>query len=314
MQNFGTKPRIVFFGNERIATGVSTTCPTLTKLIEAGYDIAAVVVNHDKTTSRKKRPLEIADVAAHHDIPVLSPNKPEDITKELKAYGAAAGVLVAYGRIVPQHIIDLFPSGIVNIHPSLLPLHRGSTPIESVLLARSIQTGVSLMKLDRGMDAGAIYAYSEVAITQDDTKQQLADNLLDLGSEMLIATLPRILTGDIIGSPQDDTSATYDTLITKNDGLIDLKKPATLLEREIRAYLGWPGSRTIIAGKDVTITAAHVSDNNLKNVDNKTTFVANKSLCLQTSDGILVIEKLKPAGKPTMTATAFLAGYGKLVS
>lgn len=302
--------RVVFFGNERIATGTETSCPTLQKLITASYDVAAVVISEDVVgKSRKKRPLEITDLAALHEIPVFNPRNLTDITTQLKNYSADIGILVAYGKLVPQEIIDLFPSGIVNIHPSLLPLHRGSTPIESVILGNEVQTGVSLMALAKEMDAGHIYAYSQVVLDGTEQKQALADDLLELGSEMLIATLPRIVSGDITGMPQDDLGATYDKRIEKKDGLINLSKAAVQLEREVRAYSGWPGSRTVIANKDVVITAAHVADNTLHNVDKKTIFIANKQLCLQTADDILVIDALKPAGKPAMPASAFLAGY-----
>ncbi len=309
MPTSGTKPRVIFFGNERIATAVNTACLTLTKLVEDGYEVMAVVVNNEISASRNRRELEIADVAARYEIPVLAPKKPSDSIDQLKSYTADVGVLVAYGRIVPQSLIDIFPAGIVNIHPSLLPLHRGSTPIESVLLSGERKTGVSLMRLSSVMDAGDVYAYSELALHGRETKQELADTLLDLGSEMLVSILPRIVDGEIIGRPQDDRGATYDGMITKKHGSIDLTKPATQLEREIRAYAGWPGSHTVVAGKDVVVTAAHVAYNSVENVDKKTIFIANKQLCLQTADGILVIDELKPAGKSAMPASAFLAGH-----
>ena len=309
----GNKPRIVFFGNERIATSTSTLCPTLQKLIIEGYDIAAVVVNHEESVSRNRRKLEIADLAARYKIPVLAPKRLRDIANELKNLAADAGILVAYGKMVPQYMIDIFQAGIINIHPSLLPLHRGSTPIESVILAGENQTGVSLMRLVSDMDAGPIYAYSIVALEGNESKQHLANELIEIGSEMLLATLPKIINKEITGAPQDPTLATFDQLITKQDGILDFSRPAAQLEREVRAYLGWPGSRTTIAGKDVVVTAVHVADNSLENVDKKTIFVANKQLCIQAADGILVIDELKPAGKSAMSAAAFLAGYRHLL-
>lgn len=311
MQSSGDKPRVVFFGNERIASGVTTTCPVLQKLIDEGYEVLAVVVNQGANTSRRARTLEIADLAERYEIPMLSPSKPADIRDTLAELSADVGVLVAYGRLVPQDIIDIFPAGIVNIHPSLLPLHRGSTPIESAILAGERTTGVSLMKLAKEMDAGDVYAYSEFDLTGNETKQYLADELLELGSEMLHATLARIASGDIVGKPQDNTQATYDSLITKQDAAIDLSKPALQLEREIRAYAGWPGSHMELGGVNVIVTEAHLSENRLENVENKSTFVANKQLCLQTADGILVIDALKPAGKSEMDSAAFIAGYGR---
>ena len=163
--------KVVFFGNERIATGVTTECPTLHKLIQNGFNVAAVVVHHEAKASRKQRVLEIADMAARYEIPVLSPSKPSDIIADLKKLQPTIGVLVAYGKIVPENIIDIFPAGIINIHPSLLPLHRGSTPIESVILGGERKTGVSLMRLAKKMDAGDVYAYSEYELAGNETKQ-----------------------------------------------------------------------------------------------------------------------------------------------
>jgi methionyl-tRNA formyltransferase len=313
MPTSGRKIKIVFFGNERIATAANTDCPTLTKLIAENYDIAAVVVNHEPTLSRNRRQLEIAKVAAEHNVPLLAPRAPADVLEQLTAYQPDIGVLVAYGKIVPQRLIDVFPHGIINIHPSLLPLHRGPTPIESAILHGDSKTGVSIMHVSKQMDAGSVYAYSASPLTGNETKQGLADTLLELGSQMLLTVLPGIVSGDIVGQPQDDSQATYDRMITKQDGLLDLSKSAQQLEREIRAYLGWPGSRCIIAGKDVVVLAAHIAGNNIQNVDQKTIFTANKELCFQTGDGILVIDILKPAGKSAMPAAAFLAGHKHLL-
>src|SRR5262245_13106367 len=126
--------RVVFFGNERIATGVTTTAPTLQGLFEAGHDIAAVVVNHEAAQSRSNRELEVATVAQERGALLLLPTRIKDIQDQLQELKADIGVLVAFGQIIPQEIIDIFPNGIANIHPSLLPKHRGSTPIESAML------------------------------------------------------------------------------------------------------------------------------------------------------------------------------------
>lgn len=311
--NFGLKPRLVFFGNERIATGVTTDTPVLNMLLSEGYDIAMIIASDSGTPSRQKRELEVEIFARKHSIPFYTPRRLSEIHEEIAISGAAIGVLVAYGQIVPKSIISLFPLGIINIHPSDLPQHRGSIPIEAVILAGETNTAVSLMQLASTLDAGPVYANTPVKLAGSETKQALADHLLDIGTRTLRVILPKILSGECVALPQDDATATYDARIDKADGILDLSKSAVQLEREVSAYLGWPGSRTVIAGKDVVITAAHVAYNTLENVDNKSTFVANKQLCLRTADGILVIDSLKPAGKPNMPASAFLAGYGKLV-
>lgn len=309
--NSGINQRIIFFGNECIATGVDSDAPVLQMLIHNGYDVSAVVLNNAESRSRKMRHFAVETVANAHNITVLKPNKVSAVAKELGDLDAAIGILVAFGQIIPQNIIDLFPRGIINIHPSLLPRHRGSTPIESALLEGDQITGVCLMQLSAEMDAGPLFDRSELKLNGDESKIMLASTLLRVGSDNLRQLLPSILIGEILPTPQNENGATYDKRITKQDGVIDLSKPAVQLEREVRAYLGWPGSRMSIAGKDAVITAAHVADNSVENVDKKAIFVANKQLYLQTSDGILVIDELKPAGKPAMPARAFLAGYSK---
>lgn len=301
--------RLVFFGNERIATGVDTDAPHLRMLIEEGYQITAVVAKHEPARSRKARMLEVQAVADMHHIPVLTPNKLADIKSELLGMDAEAGILIAYGKIIPESIIGLFPKGIINIHPSLLPLHRGPTPVESVILHNDVKTGVSIMALAKEMDAGPIYAQSELELMGNETKQELADILSDIGVSMLREVLPGILDGSVVALPQDHSCATYGRLVTKEDGRLDWDKSAAELEREIRAYAGWPGSTTELAGKHVVITDSVVS-----NIEGEAGCVVanNKELHICCNRGSLQILRLKPAGKQEMTAQAFLAGHPEL--
>lgn len=313
-----TLPNIIFFGNERIATGVTTSAPTLNGLIKASFPVAAVVINENQDTKRgrSQRELEVATVAHAHDIPVLTPRKPTDIIDQLRAYNAPVAVLVAYGRIIPQSIIDIFPHGIINIHPSLLPLHRGPTPLESVILDGSSETGVSIMQLSSGMDSGDVYQQITTPLRGDETKQTLADTLLHLGADAVVSLLPQIVRGEITPQPQDHTLTTYDALITKHDGLIDWQKPAERLEREIRAYALWPKSRTTIGAINVVIKSALVYKKQIENhVSVGTFFQQDRTLLVACgADTYLQIDSLQPDGKKEMTATAFLAGYSHLLS
>lgn len=312
--NSGTKPRIVFFGNERIATAASTKNPTLRMLIAANYPVVAVVANNHEAVSRKSRTLEVEDIANEHGIPFYRPEKLSTIRDELASLRADVAVLVAYGKMVPQEIINLFPRGIVNIHPSLLPKHRGSTPIESVILSGEAETGVSLMQIVQEMDAGPVYAVTTLPLRGDETKQALADTLATIGAKMLQEMLPGIISGDILPQEQNHTEASYDQLIHKADGLLDFNKSAVQLEREIRAFAEWPKSRTTIAGKEVIITKAHVlSHSEVQGIELVVgrPFTYEKQLCIPTKKDMLVIDALKPNGKSEMPATAFLAGYGK---
>lgn len=311
--NSGAKTRVVFFGNERIATAASTTAPILRILIADGYDVALIVANDNETISRKSRMLEVESIADEYNIPFSKPEKLSDIQDMVADLHADIGVLVAYGKIIPQSIIDIFPHGIVNIHPSLLPKHRGSTPIESTILNGELETGVALMQIAKEMDAGPIFAIRHVGLTSSETKQSLADSLDTLGAELLHDTLPGIISGEVLPRDQNHNEATYDPQISRRDGLLDFRKPALQLEREIRAYSDWPKSHTVIAGKDVVITKVHVETLNEYSASDEIGKVSQhaKQLCIQTSQGALVIDMLKPAGKTEMSGGAFLSGYGK---
>ena len=299
--------RILFFGNERLATGVSTASPMLRALVAAGYEVAAVVVAQAEAgQSRQSRQLEIAAAAEENNIPVISPENINKAVDEIAAFDARAAVLVAYGKIVPPQVLDLFPRGIVNIHPSLLPRHRGPIPIESVILNGVTETGVSLMKLSPEMDAGPVYVQEAVQLNGSETKQDLADKLALLGKDMLLDKLPMILDGSLEPSEQNDSEATYDKPLEKRHSELDFSKPAEQLSREIRAYAGWPRSRTKIGSTDVIITSTQPGKGSGKPGEIK---VEDKQLVISTSDGDLIIESLIPSGKKMMTSREFLAGY-----
>jgi len=298
--------RIVFFGNERLVSGLeSTDAPILTGLIERGYQVAAVVSHHSASKSRNQRPLEVAEIAKKHNIPLYLPAKPNEIIDEIRSLKPDAAVLVAYGRIISQAVIDLFPLGIINIHPSLLPEFRGPTPIESAILNGNTKTGVSIMKLSAGMDDGPVFAQQKIPLAGD-TKQEVYKKVVDSSTQLLFDILPSILDGSLQPKAQDDTKATYSKLIDKSDGIIDWNKPAIQIEREIRAYAGWPQSKTNLAGIDIVITQASVNELRLPigAIDTD-----KNRLTIGTSDKSLDILMLKPAGKKEMPVQAFLSGY-----
>lgn len=305
-----TRTNIVFFGNERLATAVGTQAPVLKALLQAGYCIKAVITSQTVNRSRSERRLEIEELAKQHNVETLSPANSAELEAKLKDLRPNIGVLVAYGRIVPKALIDLFPRGIVNIHPSLLPAYRGPTPIEQTILDGQKITGVSLMQLSAQMDAGPVYDQAALNLRGDESKHDLADQLSRLGADLLIKHLPAIISGDLEPKPQDEKKATYTPLISKSDGLIDWNKSAQQLEREIRAYASWPGSRTKLAGKDVIITKAHtVPANHPENKPGDIEVVKEiGALMVECSNGYLCIERLKPAGKREMSAREFTAG------
>lgn len=295
-----SKPRLVFFGNERLATGVSTDAPTLRALVKAGYEVGAVVSNRSEGISRNKRGLEIGAVAHAYHIAVIFSDKLDEIEHRLAKLDADAAVLVAYGQIIPQNIIDIFPKGIINIHPSLLPKYRGPTPVETVILDGVSETGVSLMGLSAGMDAGPVYMQAKLQLDGTETKPQLAKKLLNLGTDLLINNLEAILDGTLEPIPQDGTAASYTKLIKKKDGWLDFEEPAERIERKVRAYLGFPKIGAKVLDNEIIITKARVA----KNAD-------DGELVVKTEPGFLEIQELiGPSGR-TMSGADYIRGYKK---
>lgn len=272
--------KIIFFGNEKLATGIPEVRPVIREaVVEAGFEIEKVITG----------PLS-----------------------ELGGHKASLAVLAAYGRIIPQSVLDQFPLGIINVHPSLLPLYRGPTPIEQAILDGASQTGVSIMRLTAGMDEGPIYKQKTVHLTERESKTELTERLQRLGADLLLEVLPGIAEGTLKPRQQPHLNrASYCIKLTKQDGIIDWTKPAEVIEREIRAFAGWPRSRTTIAGLDIIVTSAHTTGGEGRRAEGEVFVLESKGLAVQTSLGLLVIDRLQPAGKKEMSATAFLAGYRK---
>lgn len=289
-----TSTKIIFFGTEDFSL------TSLTSLIEAGYDIAAVVTKPDTKRGRGQRltPPSVKVLAERHNIPVWQPGNLTDILDDIRALQPVTGVLVSYGKIIPQSIIDLFSPGIINLHPSLLPQYRGPSPIESAILNGDQQTGISIMQLSAKMDAGPVYAAKIHPLHGTETKTELYHTLATVGTNLLIESLPQIIDGSLLPQAQDESAATYSQLLTKQDGILD---PSTLTaeeaDRHVRAYLGYPKSKLTVSGHEVIVTKAHVSP------------TKNTPLDILCGDGVFlaVDELISPTGR-RMTAEAFLNG------
>jgi methionyl-tRNA formyltransferase len=217
------------------------------------------------------------------------------------------GILIDFGIIVSQTVIDFFPLGIVNSHFSILPEWRGADPITFSILSGQDMTGVSLMLLVKAMDEGPLLAYGEQPLDGTETNPELTQRLIYLSDALLRDQLPRYIK-QVSSVPQTITGRkpSYSRKLAKEDSIIDWRKPANQLEREIRAFIEWPKSRTTLSGKEVIITKAVVVNQQGKSGERK---ADPKALIVYAGEQALQITELKPAGKPIMSAQAFLAGY-----
>lgn len=229
------------------------------------------------------------------------------------------GVVIDYGFIINQDVIDYFPLGIINSHFSLLPELRGADPITFAILSGQSVTGVSLMLIVAAMDEGPLLSQVPYTLSSRSTTPALTEALIGLSDDALRETIPAYQAGHIIPKAQEDaalpghTEATYTRKLSKADGILDWAKSAEQLEREVRAFQGWPASRTTIGGRDVIITKSHV-----RTVTDGTpstpgsTWQSDKEIGFYTINGILVVDELKPSGKPAMSSQAFMNGYRSL--
>lgn len=248
---------ILFFGTEEFSLA------SLDALIKAGFSIGAVITKPDsqKGRGRKITPPSVKTLALRHGIEVWQPKKINEIVDKVSQFPDPVGVLVSFGKIVPQSIIDLFEPGIINVHPSLLPIYRGPSPIESAIKNGDSNTGISIMKLDAKMDAGPVYTQTLVALNGTENRPRLYEKLADLGARELVANLPGIVSGEIEAVPQDDNSAVYCHLLSKDATDVDPSDHrADYVERIIRAHIGYPKTRLPFYGDHPIITSAHVCD------------------------------------------------------
>ena len=251
---------VVYFGTEDISV------PTLQSLIEANnrYKVVAVVTKPDSLRGRghKLESPAVAKLARQHDILCLQPTKLSDVEMKLKSLHPDVGALVSYGKIIPQNVIDLFPHGIVNFHPSMLPVYRGPSPIETAIIHGDSFTGLTLMALSKDMDAGDIYYQEKVNIDPDDTADDLYARFGQRGAELMSDKLDQIVKGQLKGLPQDDDMAIYCYMITKEDGKLD---PDVMTARDcynrLRALSKWPKCRIMLHSHEVILTKAKPLDN-----------------------------------------------------
>lgn len=291
-----TLPKIVFFGTENYSL------ITLKALVESNFNVICVVTKHDTKRGRGHKLVEppVKTFAKSHNIPVLQPNKVGEITEYIKQVQPVTGILVAYGKIIPQSVIGLFTPGIINVHPSLLPKYRGPSPIESAIANQDAETGVSIMQLDDKMDAGPIYAQTQQTLTGKETKPELYNQLFHDGSALLTKILPDIVGGSLQAVPQNHSAATYCKLLHKDISHLD---PETMNAAEadahVRAYLEFPRSRLKVNNAELIITKAHTDTSPLSPID------------VQCADGnwLVIDELISPTSGKKMTTEAFLCGH-----
>lgn len=305
--------RILFMGTPELSRTV------LEALLEAGHEIVLAVTQPDRAKGRGKavQVSPVKELALAHQIPVFQPERlrREENVAWLREFcrenPADAGVVAAFGQILPQAVLDLPRLGCLNVHTSLLPKYRGAAPIEAAILAGEKETGVTVMQMDAGLDTGDIRLQEALPIAPDDTGGTLTGKLAALGGGLIVRALAMLEEGTLPRRPQEGES-TYAGLIHKEEGLLDFTQPAEELERRIRAFDPWPGTYTFREGKRLKIGRACVlsgPESETPAVSGTVTAVSKHGVDVQTGRGVLRLLALQPEGKKMMPADAYLRGY-----
>lgn len=296
-----SKPSVVFFGTGSVAA------KSLELLLEH-CTIEAVITKPKPTHHRGNFP--VLDVATDNNLSIFEVTDKQSVATSIEHvnFESTLAVLIDFGIIVTKDVIESFKYGILNSHFSLLPQWRGADPITFAILSGQQKTGVSLMVIDEGMDTGNLLGQKSLTIEEHETTDTLTEKLIVLSDKMLQTTIPSYLEGTLKPHRQPHPDrATYSRKITKLDGEIDWTKPASQIEREVRAFNVWPKSHAKIADKDVSVLRASTAHDALGK-PGTVTITDDKKIRVSTSEGSLIIEELKPAGKNAMTSAAFLAG------
>ncbi len=299
--------RIVFMG------AAEFSLPTLELLVRSEHDLVAVYTQPDKPAGRGRAPAlpGVKRVALEHGLTVVQPAsfKEAGVRELLARLRPDVIVVAALGKILPEAVLALPPFGCLNLHPSLLPRHRGPSPVQGAILVGDEWTGVSIMLMEEGVDSGPILSQRKVAIEPQDTAQSLAKKLAQIGAQLLEETLPLWLSRSLAPQPQPEEGATYTKLISKEEGEIDWHLSAVEIWRRVRAFYPWPGCYTWWQGKMVKVLAAIALAGGGK-PGWVTTLApgAGAALGVETGEGILGLHQVQLEGKREMTAEEFARG------
>lgn len=299
--------RIIFMGTPEFSVG------TLEALITAGHEVVLAVTQPDKPKGRKQEIQHpaVKEAALKHGIPVYQPVKirnPECI-EELKRYQADIMVVIAFGQILPQAILDLTPYGCINVHASLLPKYRGAAPIQWAIIHGETVTGVTTMQMDAGLDTGDMIMKAEVPMDEKETGGSLHDKLMTAGAKLCVETLKALEEKTAVFEKQGESPTDYARMLDKQLGDIRWDESAAAIERLIRGLNPWPGAYTKWNGKTMKIWNTEVQPADTDQEPGTVTSVGKDEFLVQTGNGQLRITDLQIPGKKRMDAGAFLRGY-----
>lgn len=299
--------KIVFMGTPDFAL------PTLKKLAASAHQILSVVTQPDRPKGRGREvsASPVKRFALASGFPVLQPEKANtpEFVATLKEMAPDVAIVVAFGQILSQDLLDVPRFFCINLHASLLPKYRGAAPIHRAIIDGESETGVTTMKMDAGMDTGDILLTRSVPISDTDTSQTLHDVLSEEGASLVLETLRLLEAGSLTPLPQDSTLATYAPKLKKEDGLIPWDQTACAIRNQVRGLDPWPGAYTFFAGKRLRVCRAETAPGVPNDKPGTVARVTDHAIEVGTGDGRLLVTELQPEGKKRMLTKSFLAGH-----
>lgn len=303
--------RIAFFGTPAFAV------PSLERLVATGHPVVAVITQPDRPRGRGHRlqPSPVKTTAVAHGIPVLQPERASEpaFATELASHDADLGVVVAYGQLLPETILHTPHGGIINVHASLLPRYRGAAPIQRAIIAGEHETGVTMIRLVRQMDAGPMLARATRPIEEHETSEVVERELARLGADLLLSTVHAIASGRARDEPQDHTLATFAPRLRREDGRIDWTRPARAIHNLVRGLYPWPHTFSFLGESRYVILRTEVqTPSTARRAGEPGEVIEASGDRLHVACGestVLAIHELKPEDRRALATRAFLAGH-----
>jgi len=295
--------RLVFMGSPEFAV------PTLRVLLDA-HEVVAVVCQPDKPAGRGQKLLAppTKELALERGVPVLQPAKARDpaFLEDLRRLAPDVAVVVAYGKILPQAVLDAPRLGCLNVHASLLPRYRGAAPIQWAIIRGETETGITIMQLDAGMDTGPMLLTRKVAIAEGETAGGLAARLAAIGAELMLVTLVRLQAGALAPTPQDGALATLAPMLDVDAGVVDWRLPARDVRNLVRGVDPWPAARTVLAGEPLKMWGARLAAG--AGAPGEVLAADREGLVVACGEGAVAIAELQLPGRKRLPVPAFVAG------
>ncbi len=299
--------KIVFMGTPDFAVR------SLETLIHSKHEVIGVVTQPDKPKGRGKtiQMTPVKELALEHGIPVFQPKRirNEEAIAHVKEWNPDVIVVAAFGQLLPKEIIDMPQYGCLNIHASLLPKYRGASPIQQAVINGEKESGVTIMKMDEGLDTGDMLKKKSVQLDEKETGESLHDKLALLGGPLMLEVLEELEKGTAVLTPQKDEESSYAKMLKKDMGHIDWEKPATVIECLIRGLNSWPSAYTGFEGKTLKIWNADVVEENSEYNPGTIVRTEKDAVFVQTGEGLLKLKEVQLEGKKRMDMAAFLRGY-----